>query len=329
MNTSPLLLEPLADRSLNMAAIVLHTDPLDETGLFDMIGRDIFKSLTSSVPCLITDTHANRLPAECLQRLQESCCRIVPTQSIFTANETNPAMLPQPTQWISGRWYLAPPQKKPGNQSASRGLELKLLQLVANDAETREIEALFRQDPVLAYHLLRLVNSIGAGTNRHISSFSQAILILGRQQLKRWLNLMLFAANRDDQRSAMLMAHVAIRSCSMEFMAKACGLDRSAQEMAFMAGMFSMLGVLFGLPLNEILAPLNLSELLTAALLDKEGEIGHILLTTENAEQLDFAALSKQLAQLGVSRDEYQEISLEAHRWMLGVVHNQQGHGSA
>ena len=224
---------------------------------------------------------------------------------------------------------MSSPAKRSTHQTASRALELKLLQLVANDAETREIEAVFRQDPVLAYHLLRLVNSIGTGTHRHISSFSQAILILGRQQLKRWLNLMLFAANRNDTRSAMLMAHVAIRASSMEMMAKASGLDRSQQEMAFMAGMFSLLGVLFGLPLREVLAPLNLSTSLAAALHNKKGGIGQILLTVECAEKLDFEETAQQLAQLGLGGEEFAEITLEAHRWMLGVIHNQQENGSA
>ncbi|MBV5336453.1 MAG: HDOD domain-containing protein, partial [Deltaproteobacteria bacterium] len=114
-------------------------------------------------------------------------------------------------------------------------------------------EAVFRQDPILAYHLLRLVNSLCIGVDKHISSFSQAILILGRHQLKRWLNLMLFAANRDDYRTPMLMARVAVRARSMELLAKAGGFDRSEQDQAFMAGMFSLLGVLFGMPLSEVL----------------------------------------------------------------------------
>jgi EAL and modified HD-GYP domain-containing signal transduction protein len=157
---------------------------------------------------------------------------------------------------LSGDWYLAPPPKSTPTQAASRALSLKLMQLVATDADTCEIEAIFRQEPVLAYHLLRLVNSLGVGVGRHISSFSQAI---------RWLNLMLFAASRDDYRSAMLIARVAVRARSMELLAKAVGLDRWHQEQAFMVGMFSLLGVLFGMPLPEILSPLKLSDLLDDA----------------------------------------------------------------
>lgn len=107
-------------------------------------------------------------------------------------------------EWIAGDWCLAPPPKAGGDRAASRALALQLVQLLARDADTHEIEALLRHDPALSYHLLRLVNSQGIGNGRRVSSFAQAILILGRQQLRRWLKPMLFAARQDDVRSAEL-----------------------------------------------------------------------------------------------------------------------------
>jgi EAL and modified HD-GYP domain-containing signal transduction protein len=70
----------------------------------------------------------------------------------------------------------APPAKAVGAQAASRALALQGAAGVA-DADTHEIEALLRQDPTLSYHLLKLVNSLGMGTGRRVTSFSQAILI--------------------------------------------------------------------------------------------------------------------------------------------------------
>jgi hypothetical protein len=49
----------------------------------------------------------------------------------------------------------------------------------------------------------------------------------------------------------MLLARVVVRARSMELLARESGLDRSAQDLAFMAGMFSLLGVLFGSPLSR------------------------------------------------------------------------------
>ena len=72
---------------------------------------------------------------------------------------------------------------------------LKLLHLVKEDGDTRAIEAIFREEPKLSYNLLRLVNSVAVGARTKISNFSQAIAILGRRQLQRWLQLLIYANN--------------------------------------------------------------------------------------------------------------------------------------
>ena len=325
MSLPPLLfLSLLADRKLNPGAIALHFGEGDLKSLLPLLSDERFSVFSASLPCFAGTDLAEQLPPELLKVFQEAGCQIMPDNATQHSQEQSKPILPPSAQWLSGDWYLAPPVKTLENQSASRALSLKLLQLVAADADTCEIEAIFRQDPVLAYHLLRLVNSLGVGIGRQIGNFSQAILILGRQQLKRWLNLMLFAASRDDYRSNMLMACASVRARSMELLAKACGLDRSAQEQAFMAGMFSLLGILFGMPLVEIMNPLKLSDSLTSAVLGREGELGVLLQTVEKGELADEAGLTELLGKIGLSANDYNLISLEAHQWMLDIIHDKQ-----
>jgi EAL and modified HD-GYP domain-containing signal transduction protein len=197
--------------------------------------------------------------------------------------------------------------------------------MVMTDAETRELEAVLRQDPALSYHLLRLVNSLGMGLTRRITSFSQAIMILGRNQLRRWLNLMLFAARADDYRAPMLLARVVVRARSMELLARESGLDRSDQDLAFMAGMFSMLGFLFGSPLSELIKPLHLGEELVGAIIRKQGEIGQMLLIMERAECRDLAGVATGLAGLKLSAAQFSNVHLQANQWMLGITREPAG----
>jgi EAL and modified HD-GYP domain-containing signal transduction protein len=221
--------------------------------------------------------------------------------------------------WLAGDWCLAPPPKAVGAQAASRALALRLVQLVTADADTHEIEALLRKDPNLSYHLLKLVNSLGVGTGRRVTSFSQAILILGRAQLRRWLNLMLFSSREGDHRSAMLLARVAVRAHAMEALARALGEDRQQQEQAFMAGMFSLLGVLFGMPLEEVLRPLAISPAVQQALLEHGGPLGSLLALLESAEAGDAAALAARLQGLGLAHEDFNRLLIDAHLWMQGV----------
>lgn len=250
--------------------------------------------------------------------------------TLFRTGERLTSMpLPPEARWIDGDWCLCAPAKVLASQAASRTLALQLVQLVAADADTHEVEALLRLDPTMSYQLLRLVNSLGMGAVRRITSFGQALLILGRQQLRRWLNLMLFAAQKGDIRSPMLLARVAVRARALELLARTRGLDKLTQEQAFMTGMFSLLGILFGIPLATLLAPLSISEAVQGALLRHDGELGALLEIVELAERGEPDALAPRLAALQLAPADFNGAMLEAHRWMLGALRDSgaSGHG--
>lgn len=276
--------------------------------------------LAAREPCFYQEPVAEPLAAQ----LQDAGFMAMPAGALKHADAE--FALESNTDWIEGDWPLQAPLRINGAQSAPRTMALQLVQLVSNDADTHEIEAMLRRDPTLSYQLLKLVNSLAMGTGRKVTSFSQAILILGRQQLRRWLNLMLFAARSDDVRSPMLLARVAVRARTMELLARETGQGKQVQEQAFMAGMFSLLGVLFGVPLGELLAPLNLSDATLTALLSRSGELGELLALVEAAEHCDVAAVVHRLDMLQVPTLDFNRLMVEANLWMLDVS-SEVGHG--
>ncbi len=323
-SATALLLQLLADRNGGPAALLLDASRLSADGAEAPL--DLLEELANgSMGCYYRAGASETLN----QALAQAGWNALVADKVQRADDALPKELPPAAQWIEGDWFLAPPPKPVGTQAASRALALQLVQLVSADADTHEIEALLRQDPTLSYHLLRLVNSLGMGTGRRVTSFSQAILILGRSQLRRWLNLMLFSSREGDQRSAMLLARVALRARSMELLSKACGEDRQHQEQAFMVGMFSLLGVLFGMPLEEVLKPLTISEAVQQALLEHGGEMGQLLCVVESAERADQAALDGCLAALQLDADTYNRIVIDAVLWMQDVTAGKAGSAHA
>ncbi|MCG2583265.1 EAL and HDOD domain-containing protein [Massilia sp. TS11] len=324
LNAAPLVFfQVLADRNGVPAALLFQSGPGPVQALTVLAEDEAFDSLSAQFPCL----YPIASDAALAEALNVAGWKALDTITVHVTDEAFSKDLPPQVAWVGGAWCMTPPLKAQGPQAASRALALQLVQKVAADADTHEIEALLRQDPTLSYHLLRLVNSLGMGTGRKITSFSQAILILGRQQLRRWLNLMLFAARQGDVRSPMLLARVAVRARMLELLAKARGLDRSVQEQGFMAGMFSLLGVLFGMPLDEVLAPLAISEAVAGALLRQEGELGDLLKLVELAEAGQFEALAAGLAAQQISREDFNDVVVDAFSWMLGVVKESLGSG--
>ena len=308
----PVFLQLLADRNGKPAGLVLD-------GGAAALPDEQLRALAGQFPCFI------RAGLEQAQAWLEAGWLALPSQMVRADTLFDKGALPPGMVLVEGDWPLAPPPKAVGVQAASRALALQLVQLVSNDGDTHEIEALLRRDPTLSYHLLKLVNSLGMGSSRRVSSFAQAILILGRQQLRRWLNLMLFSAREGDLRSPMLLAKVAVRAHALELLARSTGLGKAQQEQAFMVGMFSLLGVLFGMPLAEVLAPLTIGEAAQAALLDKQGELGELLALVEAAERGDFAAVAGRLEALQLDAAEFNRVVAEAHLWMLGVATDKAG----
>jgi len=311
-----MVIKLLSDRTLQPAALQLV--PVGESAEVTtrFCSQPLLLELSHRFTCVLDAGDAAGFSSGDLQALQAMGCKTMPAGAILLTEAFPDASLPEDVRYLAGDWYFRPLAKPGTDRAGSRALALKLVQLVACDADTREIEEIFRREPTLSYHLLRLVNSPGVGAGRVVTSFAQAILILGRSQLRRWLNLLLFASRKDDPRAPMLMARATVRGRLLEMMAREAGLDGAGRERAFMAGMFSLLGAMFGVSLAELLPPLKLDESIVAALLRKEGEIGKLLAALEAAEVGDSSGLAGCLPE----GCDFDLLALEANLWMLDLI---------
>ena len=196
---------------------------------------------------------------------------------------------------------------------------VRLLSLLIDDADTNEIEKVFKQEPRLSFNLLRLVNSVSMGLSTKIATFRQALTLLGRRQLQRWLQLLLYAQQQSEKQSPdALMTLAAQRGKLMEALVKIGAhpsVDVDYHDRAFMVGSFSLLDALLGIPMHEIVAKLNLAEDISQALLARQGALGAWLALLEAQEQGDFARLRRDLQVQGVSHADFQQAQLQAYRW--------------
>jgi EAL and modified HD-GYP domain-containing signal transduction protein len=183
-------------------------------------------------------------------------------------------------------YFFAKPQVISGKRlSPTESTVLRLLGLLLSDAQTDAIESLLKQEPTLAMNLLRLTNSVGVGTRGRVSSVSSAVMVLGRRQLQRWLQLLLYSANSTPARlPGALMQLAATRGRMMELLASALH-DKGLEDRAFMTGIMSLMDALLSLPLAEILAPLPVADDIRAALLERAGTLGALLTLVESIER--------------------------------------------
>jgi len=198
----------------------------------------------------------------------------------------------------------------------ARATVLNLLKLVAGEAETGALEQELKRDPVLCVSLLRLVNSVGLGLRIHLTSIRQAIAVLGRQQLQRWLQLLLYARSEGAAAADPLLRLAATRGKWMELLSIILsGGEDSFTDLAFMTGMFSLLDALFGVALEDIVFSLNLTGEVKAALLARDGELGAMLSLVEQWERGDFGQAVELAASLRLTGAQMAQAQTEALRW--------------
>ena len=184
-----------------------------------------------------------------------------------------------------GNLYLTP---RATAAATAKGLNpaqamiLQLMDMVRKNADVRKLEDVLKRDAALSYKLLRYINSAGFGLGSEIQSLRHAVAMLGYSPLYRWLSVLLATASAGGQ-SAILMQTAIVRARFAELLGAAM-LPKNEAENLFVAGMFSLLDRLLGVPMEDVLENLQLSEPVTQALLTREGMYGPFLKLAESGE---------------------------------------------
>lgn len=199
---------------------------------------------------------------------------------------------------------------------------LEMLALITEDADTDKLEAIFRRESKLSYSLLRLVNSAAIAPRNPITSFAQAINLLGRRQLQRWLQLLVYADPNNGQHPNPLLQKAAARGRQMELLAQHLNPPltiESLEDTAFMVGTFSLLDTLLNMPLKEILQQLPLTETVHNALAERAGGLGQLLGMMDAVEAGDLPRAAKKINELGISGANHCDAQLAAYNWAARI----------
>ena len=217
-------------------------------------------------------------------------------------------------------YYFARPNILSGKKLAPSQLAVvQLMALVISDADDSRIQATIKQDASIGLTLLRLVNTPGAGVTKRIDSLGQALLVLGRRQLQRWLQILIYADPRQDRNTiSPLLALATTRGKLLELIAEKIEPGkRGVADTAFTVGIMSLMDTLFGQTMEAMLAQIVVSEEVSDALLRREGFFGDLLNLAEYVERIDQSAplVVPILDHWNVSAEELNALQLQAFEW--------------
>lgn len=176
---------------------------------------------------------------------------------------------------------------------------LLMIAVTKDEPDIDEIESIISRDVTLTYSLLRLVNSAYFALRNRARSVKQALVILGLGQLKQWIYLLSFKQDDGSMPDELIKISFLRATFASELVTFASDMPISRSE-AYLLGMFSTLGKLMQLPLEEVLAQLPVSDEIKNGLLKQEGRAGLLYKLIISYENADWRTMSEAAAELNI-----------------------------
>ncbi len=200
----------------------------------------------------------------------------------------------------------------------------QLLHKLAAGAENAQIIEDLKGDLGLSVQLLQRINSASFAQLGGVASIDQAVVMLGRNELQRWLSMMLMQFAGKRKVSSALQEVALWRSRFLELLAIEKGAPDPGQF--FTLGLASMLGLILKISAEEVVTTLGLPQEGQDALLTKSGP-WHCYLHT--ATQVESQSLSDQSAMDDGFGGAGRVLQLSDDAWAWAAEHSDRRHAAA
>jgi c-di-GMP-related signal transduction protein len=188
-----------------------------------------------------------------------------------------------------------------------------LRELQAPELDYEGIARVIKQDVSLSVKLLKLLNSAAFGWRSRVTSLKHALVLLGERPFRKWASLLAVVGMTDDRPPELALVSLA-RARFAEQLCPLVGLGGRELD-AFLVGLLSMLDVMVGRPLPELLAEIAVSADIDAAILRQDTPLGRVralVVAYEHGAWGEVAALSRQLH---LAEDTLPELARQALAW--------------
>lgn len=168
-------------------------------------------------------------------------------------------------------------------------------------------------DPILSYRILRLVNSAYYGLRYRLSSIKHALAVLGIENIKKYVTLLTIEQMTDDRPDELCRMSL-IRGHFLESLAPLVGM-RKAKNDLFLLGLFSLMDIMTGVSMQEVVELTQLSENIAVPLLTGKGKKADMLNLIISYEQGSFDHTGEMAMKYGLSLQVILELYLDAVEW--------------
>ncbi len=204
--------------------------------------------------------------------------------------------------------------RKLAANEASRFQLLKIIETPTPDFD--KLTTAIQSDVTISLRLLSYLNSASMGLPQKIASIRQAIALLGWENMKKWLRVVVLSDVSRQKGAEELVLLSVRRGKFLELIVRHHDYWGFSEDSLFLLGIFSLLDALLGMPMERVVENLPLEEKLKAALCgDSASEYLPLLQLAEAMEDTDWFRADRLIRQLSLSPDVVKAVFHEAVAW--------------
>lgn len=175
------------------------------------------------------------------------------------------------------------------------------------------LESVLKSDISVSYKLLRYINSAAIGLRYPVTSLRQAMVLLGEQNLRRWILLALTTFLLEDKPQELCLLGV-IRGRFCELICQKLGWQMLGVD-PFLVGFLSILDALLDRPLPELLEELPVAPEIKDALLGKPTFLGSVYKIVTAYERAEWDKVTELAKKVNLPEEELPLLYIESVVW--------------
>jgi len=228
--------------------------------------------------------------------------------------------------YFQGYYFCVPDLLSNVNFDPDKKLLHELMYLLKTQAPLEEIVIKFYKSPYLTINLLKFVKRNNAFEHETVSSIEQALLLIGRESLNSWLELMYYANDKTGAKeytneTLQVNLQVLQRAYLMKEVAYSVKKNTHFSNMAHMLGILSVSEIMFNENYDELMKQITIDNEIASALLHQKGVLGRILELAIAIEKNDLLLISSNIVELNLSERELNTALLNSYQRSAAELH--------
>lgn len=221
--------------------------------------------------------------------------------------------------YFQGFLFSEPKMVQDSDIAANNVVYYKLLQeLFSYEYDIDAIEEIIKGDVSLSFKLLKFLNSGMFSFKNRVSSIRQAIMLLGVEELKKWISLIIMRSMRAGYDSELSINSI-IRGRFCESIVN--NIDKKEKSKAFIVGLFSFLDLFMRKEMEEVILELPVESDIKESLINPNENLnGKVLQLVKAYEEMDTDKIRELSSEIGVDSGILFGLYAESIGWAIDIV---------